>query len=358
MQTAATRNLVLTEFSSIVVLAGSQMPSSQGESYQQFLCELIKGVYNKNAVLRLADKLIDLADHAYQFRQMEQVGEISQLLSVLPHYESVSDYYRALYIKKQGEIAEARQLLERVADDAPLRFRARAIMSLGTTFFEQGDFHQALPFYVEAGKAAKYLKHLDPITTVVLQQAHPILHSLDGNHTDSLSNLEGMLPLVRTVALKYPFFWYQLLNSISIELVEVGRLEEATNVCKIVLASPYLIAYPEWRETGQELALRGYKSRSVVSVPELPLKVKDNVVPIPVNTNPILPQQEGGKLFDLQARREQMVKEPNGEDENIDEMDFNELVVKLLQLTTHEEVSEKKLRKVVKSAIKILHEKD
>ena len=84
------------------------MPSSQGESYQQFLCELIKGVYNQNAVLRLANKLIDLADHAYQFRQMEQVGEISQLLSALPHYESISDYYRALYIKKQGNIAEAR----------------------------------------------------------------------------------------------------------------------------------------------------------------------------------------------------------------------------------------------------------
>lgn len=104
MQTAATRNLVLTEFSSIVVLAGSQMPSSQGEFYQQFLYELIKGGYNKNAVLRLADKLIDLADHAYQFRQMEQVGEISQLLSALPHYESVSDYYRALYIKSKGRL--------------------------------------------------------------------------------------------------------------------------------------------------------------------------------------------------------------------------------------------------------------
>jgi len=302
MQTAATRNLVLTEFPSIVVLAGSQMSSSQGESYQQFFYELIKGVYNKNAVLRLASKLIDLADHAYQFRQMEQVGEISQLLSALPHYESVSDYYRALYIKKQGKIAEARQLLERVADDATLRFRARAIMSLGTTFFEQGDFHQALPFYVEAGKAAKYLKHLDPITTVVLQQAHPILHSLDGNHTDSLSNLEGMLPLVRAVALKYPFFWYQLLNSISIELVEVGRLEEATNVCKIVLASPFVFAYPEWRETGQELALLGYKSRSVVSVSKLPLK-SNNVVPMPVNNNPILPQKEYAKVLDLQAWR-------------------------------------------------------
>ena len=53
-----------------------------------------------------------------------------------------------------------------------------------------------------------------------------------------------------------------------------------------------------------------------------------------------------------------MVKEPNGEDENLDEMDFNELIVKLLQLTTHEELSEKKLRKVVKSAIKIIEEKD
>jgi hypothetical protein len=53
-----------------------------------------------------------------------------------------------------------------------------------------------------------------------------------------------------------------------------------------------------------------------------------------------------------------MVKQQNGEDENVDEMDYNELIVKLLQLTAQEDVSEKKVRKIVKLAIEVMKEKD
>ena len=54
-------------------------------------------------------------------------------------------------------------------------------------------------------------------------------------------------------------------SSLAVEYGEIGRIEEASNICKVVLASPCALAYPEWRETGSEIALRGYKSRSVIS---------------------------------------------------------------------------------------------
>jgi hypothetical protein len=57
-------------------------------------------------------------------------------------------------------------------------------------------------------------------------------------------------------------------------------------------------------------------------------------------------------------KKKKMVKEPNGEDENVDQMDFNELIVKLLQLTAVEGISERKIRKIVKLAIEVVKEKN
>jgi hypothetical protein len=51
--------------------------------------------------------------------------------------------------------------------------------------------------------------------------------------------------------------------------MQIGRIEEARNIIRIPLASPYAAAYPEWRETGDEIALRGWRpSRSLVSIPD------------------------------------------------------------------------------------------
>lgn len=46
-------------------------------------------------------------------------------------------------------------------------------------------------------------------------------------------------------------------NSLAVELFAVWRLEEAKNVSQIVLASPFASPYPEYRETREEIALKG-----------------------------------------------------------------------------------------------------
>jgi hypothetical protein len=63
------------------------------------------------------------------------------------------------------------------------------------------------------------------------------------------------------------------MNSFAVELCEVGRLEEAKNVSEIAVASPFAGAYPEWRETRNEIALRGCgASRSVVALDQAPAR--------------------------------------------------------------------------------------
>ena len=53
-----------------------------------------------------------------------------------------------------------------------------------------------------------------------------------------------------------------------------------------------------------------------------------------------------------------MVEEANGRDEDIDKMDDRDLILKLLELAAYEGVDEKKLRKIVKYAAKVMSEKD
>ena len=84
-----------------------------------------------------------------------------------------------------------------------------------------------------------------------------------------------------------PHVYYDYMNSLAVELCEVGKLEDAKNVSQIVLASPFAPAYPEWRETSDEIALRGWRpSRSTVAVTQIPAVTQEtteikNLVTLP-----------------------------------------------------------------------------
>ena len=46
-----------------------------------------------------------------------------------------------------------------------------------------------------------------------------------------------------------PSAYFDYLNSYAVELGTAGRLTEACNVIKVVVASPFSPFYPEWQET-------------------------------------------------------------------------------------------------------------
>ena len=273
MQTAASSNLVLTDFSSFSGYGELQKQISHGGFYQQVLPGLVRGVYGKQTLTELGNRLVALIRHAYGVRQIRVVEEASQLLLKLPlgkEYKGVGRYYQALCTYQRGRFPEARVLLEKVAGELPLRFRGNVLLAAATNNYESGDLKSCLLLNVEASRAATSTHLRDPLTFVTSQRNIAVVKSINGDHRGALSDLENLFPLALAVGRWQPYLLYQHLNSLAVELCEVGRIEEARNVSRIVLASPFAAAYPEWRETSDEIELRGWRpSRSTVAVSQI-----------------------------------------------------------------------------------------
>ncbi len=328
---------------SVKVANSRFITSSFARFYQQTLS-------NFATTQELGSWLIRQAEIAQAFREREKLEEISTILCNFPlkEVQTIGQYYKGLCVHHRGE--DAQSIFEQVVEDSRT-YKAKALMSLAAVEARKREYGREHSYFLQS------IKYANNISLIIeASRCIAIVKAKEGFRREALKDIESLFPLVKYAT---PNIYYQYLNSYAVELGEVGRIQEAQNVCNIVLASPYAFAYPEYRETGAEIALKGYKSRSVVLVPELPLKVKDNVVLIPVNNNPSLPQQERAKVLDLQAWIEKMVKEQNDEpnDENIDEMDRKDLLVKLLELTTVEDIDEEKLRKVVKYTVEVMTKK-
>jgi hypothetical protein len=145
-------------------------------------------------------------------------------------------------------------------------------------------------------------------------------------------------------------------NSIQIE--SFRRIEEAQNVCRITLASPYAFAYPEWRETGADIARRGYKSRSSVRViqsfsEKQPEKFQ-NVLQLPERT-PAPVRSESNKPASILNYLEWKKKiGKNGEDKiDPQKMSEREVLLKIIELSSGEDVTERELRQILDAIVKI-----
>jgi hypothetical protein len=90
-----------------------------------------------------------------------------------------------------------------------------------------------------------------------------------------LRDLEKLLP---TINYAEPRLYFDFLNSYATELNEAGRKQEARNISRIVLASPFIQAYPEWQETARDLK---EPARSIVTISPT-LNLPHNVVPMPL----------------------------------------------------------------------------
>jgi hypothetical protein len=111
-----------------------------------------------------------------------------------------------------------------------------------------------------------------------------------GDHKGALNDLEQILPIALAASKQNTFRVPHLLNAYAIELAEVGRLEEAKNISRRALASPYARVYPEWHETARDIAERTYKSRLITpgfaetltnskNILQMPLRCRENQQP-------------------------------------------------------------------------------
>lgn len=273
MQSAANKSLILTDASSLKRLAEAQTRHGHASLDRHVGVQLIRGVNSKRLFTDLGDKLVALAEQAYGLRQLDRLEDLSQALLALhlpAQYTSAARYFRGLELIRRGELDSAKSVLETVAADPPHRYTARAIQSLGAIFTFRGDLESALKLHIEAGRRAAGKGSVDLLTALFVQRNIALLKSMRGDHRGALVDLERMVPLTKAVGSIHPPVYYDYLNSLAVELGEMGRLEEAAYASRIVVSSPFAIAYPEWRQTFDEIAFKQKQrpSRSAVAVRE------------------------------------------------------------------------------------------
>jgi tetratricopeptide (TPR) repeat protein len=302
---------------------------------------------------RIGKILVVESEQTHILRQGWWLEELSIALarSPLREYRMIGHYYQGWCARRRGE--DARATFESVAEQSEA-FRAKALISLAAVETGSGNHSEAIKYYREAIKRSANIS-----TRVQAIRGAIIAEALDGNHALAVKHLEDLGPLAPFLS---PFARYQYLNSLAVELGEVGRIEEAKNICKIVLASPYAFAYPEWRETSGEINLRGYKSRSAVSpkqriAPNNLLHLPERIAPEPRAPKRF---QQPGSVTRLEDWKRKMVKEPNGNDADQlpEDMTSQDMAMKLLELITENRYEEDKIREVLEHALEVFSRPD
>ena len=313
--------------------------------YRHFL----GGVSN---IVELGKHLTWAAETAQLMQQTDAVREYGLILSNLPvkEYQLIGQYYLGWYAGYSGGEVSA-SLFENIFEQSKT-YKAKSLITLGAFTGAKGNLEDELRYHQEA------LKYSDLATSIRILRAVAIVKSKEGFHKSAIRTLESVLPVLRFAQ---PPVYYNVLNSLAVELGEVGRVEEANNICKVVLASPYINAYPEWRETGQDLALRGYSSRSSVRVLQ---SFTVNLASLPKREPSATPVHSAifgpAPVVSLKEwKEEKMVKEQNGDDDkDLDEMNDKDLFMEIMRVASQDFITSKKLRKMVDALKKIASEKD
>jgi tetratricopeptide (TPR) repeat protein len=274
----------LTGCSSKVGPADSENVVRHGGLIQHMVVShLAQNIYSQEAFLKLTDALIHSVEQAYNLRDLDALQEVSRALMNLPidAARQIGLYYHALAINRKGLRDEAEALLETVADNAPMSYRARAIQTLGANYHDKGQLDEAFRFQVEALRAASDRNANGLQATLLAHWEISIVKSLDGDHEGAFSDLHKLSPLVSLIAKQKPFYFYAYCNALAVGLGELDRIAEAEAACTIALTSPFARAYPEWAETRLELeAKRTSATPSLVAINRAP-EAKPSTPPEP-----------------------------------------------------------------------------
>ena len=302
----------------------------------------------------LGNRLIRQVEVSIAFRHIEAVVEIALLLSnfTSEEYRLVGHFYQAWCAYRKGD--KPRTLLENIVEKSQL-CRPRALLSLAAIETGSGNVADGIKLYKEAAKYSA-----NPSTLVTAARSIAVIKSIERQHKHALKELESLFSLAR-YASSHVYFDY--LNSLAVELLEAGRIEEARNISNIVLASPYAFAYPEWRETREDIERKGYSSRSAVFV-ALP-STQHNVVPLPLSdsekTYARNPFQSPAIVRSIDEWKK-MPKKKNGDKKDDYELPANpterDVFFRIMHLASQDGLSEKKLWKMLEAVERISEESE
>ena len=217
-------------------------------------------------------RLLSFGDAAIAQRQGARLLEVGHALSSLPLPESfraIGDYYT-------GVATGQSEAIGRAASYAPPRYRARAILSLAALARNAGEQHWP-QLYAEAINQARRAQDL--YTAIHASKMLAIRRGIEGDHWRAVEQIESLWPMVRLIAREDPAIYFDVLNSLAVELAEAGRLDEAAAAIRIVQASPLLEVNPEWRHTAAEIE-QAQAQPLIIAVPELKRSVATAVAVI------------------------------------------------------------------------------
>jgi hypothetical protein len=234
-------------------------------SLPRFYQQLLSGI---GSYQELGNRTIRHIKAAHAFRQVERVRELSQLLINYPikEYQLIAQYYLAWC--QCRELRYDENILDEVIDQSRT-YKTKALISRAAFDFYKNNFGDALFFYLESFKT-------NPAVSDYLSAAKAIavIKSTEGFRSSALKDMERSLPFIRYAE---PIVYYDFLNSYAVELGKASRKDEARNIIKHVVASPFAFAYPEWQETAQELKEPNHAFISVPHVERKPVQIQSAV---------------------------------------------------------------------------------
>ncbi len=323
-----------------IKVASNRFIVSSFWKYAGFYQQIRSGVLS---LRQLGDELVCATEIAQAYRQKSKVEEQGSVLSNFPirEYRLIGQYYLGWCAYRKGEGTPT--VFENVVELSKT-YRAKALWSLAAIEASKGNYEAELTHLKESLKYAN-----DLATKIELAKGMSVVKAKEGFHAQALKDLESIVPLIRYAK---PHIYYDCLNSFAVELAEVGRLEEARNISNIVLASPYAFAYPEWRETSDEIDLKAYRSsRSFVAITQG--VTQDNIVRLPERASSSIIQDEPGRV--LYPDWETMGKKAKNDTPEIPkDMNVADMIIMVMNLMSKEgNATEDKMRKLLDYAIKL-----
>ncbi len=265
---------------------------------------------------QLGNRIIREIKTAHAFRQLETVCELSTILTNIPikEYQLIGQYYLVWYACR-GKRYEF-ESLERIIDQTRT-YKAQALITRAAFEGYRNHLDSEAYFYAEALKANPTIsQRIDIVKSLAAVKAK------EGFHKASLTDFENLLPLMKYAE---PLVYYDCLNSYAVELGEAGRKYEARNVIRHVLESPFIIAYPEWRETAEDLKGPN-RSFAVLNPTRRRRKGKLLTMPVIEYAEPT-EWHKPAQVISLETWKAKM-------SDKGDELDSRELLLKVVELTT------------------------
>lgn len=242
---------------------------------------LLVTLTSKGMVLGVQRTILEVANRASAYYQFDLITELlpflrnsqdSTIRLRASYFEALVRAFASEDTRRRGKVE-----LQALALYADPEIRARSLLSLGALAFNEQDYGASRKLYHEAASIAA------GGNTLILARAlkyKATVAAVSGYHSEALRALESIGKMAIHLARIDSLFYFDWLNSYSLELGEVGRFDEALGAARIVAASPASRIMPSWGQSYGEIEVRraiGRHSRGkkVELTPPSPLKPED-----------------------------------------------------------------------------------